>query len=182
MNDLKFVNVSKSNQEVRKLYEEAFPQNEKMPYLLLLYYSKKRNADFYGIYDNQIFVGLVYSVYYQDIVYIFYFAIDESLRAKGYGSKCLEMLKQKYFDKRVVLSIEELNEDSDNNQQRIKRKVFYQRNGFNSLNIKVKEGSVTYELLYYSNSNLRVTKEEYDNLLKTYFGSFIFKIFYWFSR
>ena len=109
---LDFIDV-KHNKEIikdlKKLYKEAFPKNEQVPFWLLKRLSKKDNVNFYGIYEEAKFAGLVYNVIYKDIVFIFYLAIDKNARGNGYGGKILSLLKEKYKDYRIVLNIEEVN-------------------------------------------------------------------------
>lgn len=128
MINLTFLNIKNSkdcSKRVRKLYDESFPKDEKIPIWLLKLLSRKNKAKFYGIYDNENFIGLIYNVYYKDIVFVFYLAINKELRGQGYGSKVLEFIKRKYSNFRIILSIEQIDKNSNNYDQRIKRKEFY---------------------------------------------------------
>lgn len=178
MSDLNFVDIKENNKNIKSLYKSAFPANERMPFWLLKRLAKKENADFYGIYDKEKFVGIIYNIYHKDIVFIFYFAINESLRGQGYGTKVLDSIKQKYDNHRIVLNIEEIDLNSSNNEQRLKRKKFYEKSGFKDLNYKVKEAGVVYETLCYSPNNVMVSKEEYMEMMKKYFGKLISKYVY----
>ena len=82
MSDLNFVDIKENNKNIKSLYKSAFPANERMPFWLLKRLAKKENADFYGIYDKEKFVGIIYNIYHKDIVFIFYFAINENLIGK----------------------------------------------------------------------------------------------------
>lgn len=177
MNKLELVDANKYRKEIKKLYKEAFPRNERLPIFILNLLSKKEKANFYGICDEKTFVGLLYNIYFKDIVFIFYFAIDSNLRGKGYGTKVLELVKQKYKNHRIILNIEEINSKYDNNNQRIKRKKFYEKNGFINSDFKVKEGKQIYEVLYYSENNEIVKKDEYDSLLKHFLGNTLYKVY-----
>ena len=90
----------------------------------------------------------------------------------------LDSIKQKYDNHRIVLNIEEIDLNSNNNEQRLKRKKFYQKSGFKDLNYKVKEAGVVYETLCYSSNNIMVSKEEYMEMMKKYFGKLISKYVY----
>lgn len=120
----------------------------------------------------------MYNVYYKDIIYVFYLAINENLRGQGYGSKILNLIKDKYSNHRIILNIEEIDKNSDNYKQRVKRKEFYKKNGFYDLNYTIKEAGVTYEMLMYSKKNKDVTKEEFMQLMNSYLGNFLFKYVY----
>ena len=134
MNNLNFLDIKNNrecNKKVIKLYNEAFPKDEKIPIWLLKLLARKNKAKFYGIYDRKKFVGLLYNIYYKDIVFIFYLAINKETRGQGYGSKILELIKEKYNNHRIILCIEQVDKNSDNYKQRIKRKEFYIKNGKN---------------------------------------------------
>ena len=90
----------------------------------------------------------------------------------------LDSIKQKYDNHRIVLNIEEIDLNSNNNEQRLKRKKFYEKSGFKDLNYKVKEAGVVYETLCYSSNNIMVSKEEYMEMMKKYFGKLISKYVY----
>lgn len=98
MFDLKFLDINRNkhcSKAVKKLYNKAFPRNERAPFLFLKLLARKDKAQFIGVYDKDTFVGLFYNIYYKDIVYVFYLAIDESLRGQGYGRRVLEAIKEK---------------------------------------------------------------------------------------
>lgn len=181
MQNLEFVSFDINGDcesNVKNLYLTAFPFAERMPYFLFKHLSKKENVGFYAVYDKSSFVGLVYNVYYKDIVYLFYFAINPTLRGKGYGSKVLAAMREKYYDRRIVLNIEECNEKSDNYSERLKRKNFYEKNGFFALDYKVREGGVVYEMMCCSKGGKKVSKQEYYKIMESYFGEKMYKLFY----
>lgn len=183
MENLRFIDIKKNKKYIngaKELYNKAFPKNEQVPFFMLKFLARKGRANFYSIYDDDTFIGLIYIVYYEDIIFVFYLAIDESLRGRGYGSKILDEIKKKYKEYRIVLNIEEIDENSNNNAQRIRRKEFYIRNGFITLDYTVKELNIIYEMLCYSNDegNKYVSKEEYNKLLNNFFGDFLYGIIY----
>lgn len=174
MNNLDFIDIKK-NKKVTKLYNEAFPKDERIPIWLLKILARKNKAKFYGIYDNEKFVGLVYNIFYKDIVFVFYLAIDKATRGQGYGTKVLDSIKEKYKNYRIILCIEPVDENSDNYEQRVKRKKFYLKNGFKDSNYTIKERNIIYEMLYY---NENVTSQEFQELMKNYFGKIVYSHFY----
>jgi hypothetical protein len=72
--------------------------------------------------------------------------------------------------KRIVLNIEELDEQSENYQQRVKRKAFYEKNGFNSSGYIVKEPDARHEMLIRGGS---ISKAEIEAMYQSLFGQFI---------
>ena len=122
MINLKFINIKNDkeyNKKVKRLYNLAFPKEERIPIFLLNLLARKGKATFYGIFDNEKFIGLIYNIYHKDIVFIYFFAIDKELRGQRYGSKVLEFIKQKYNKHRIVLGIEQIDKSSKNYTQRI---------------------------------------------------------------
>ena len=160
MANLTFLDIRNNREykkKVRKLYNEAFPKEERIPIWLLELLARKNKAKFYSIYDDKKFVGLIYNIYHQDIVFVFFFAIDKELRGQGYGSKVLEFIKQKYSRHRIILCIEPLDKNSNNYVQRAKRKEFYMKNGFKDADYTIKERNVIYEMLYYNENDKKVS-------------------------
>lgn len=62
--------------------------------------------------------------------YICYLAIDSHTRSKGYGSAAIQKILEVYLELQLVLDFEVIDENAENNEQRIRRKNFYLRNGF----------------------------------------------------
>lgn len=156
--------------KVKDLYINEFPAFERLPFWYLVYKSKKKNSDFYAIYDDSEYIGLLYLTYYKDIVYIFYLAIDPSQQSKGYGSKILQYLKEVYKDKRLLLNIEKVDSSADNYEQRFKRKRFYEKNGFKNTNFEIVKKDIVYEILYVGEE---VFEYEYHALFKFYLGRIV---------
>ena len=72
--------------------------------------------------------GFTIAVRLEDLYYVLYFAVDEALRGKGYGSQILGQLQAEYGT--LGLNIEPLDPTAENYAQRQKRFAFYQKNGF----------------------------------------------------
>lgn len=158
------VNYSK----VIDLYKEAFPGVQRIPSWILRCIMRKGKAGFNVLYENDSWIGLIYIIECKDIVFVQFFAISESRRSGGYGSKVVDSMKDIYSGNRIVLNIEELDEQSENYPQRVKRKNFYVKNGFSSSGYIVKEPGERLEMLILG-GNIR--KEEIEAMYKSLFGS-----------
>ena len=79
-------------------------------------------------------------------------------------------MKVMHAGKRIVLNIEKLDEQERNFEQRIKRKAFYEKNGFSSSGYFVKEPGEKLEMLIFGGS---ISKEEIEAMYKNFFGSII---------
>ncbi|MGX7197749.1 GNAT family N-acetyltransferase [Enterococcus olivae] len=98
-------NEHKDIYKVKELYQKAFPKNERIPFWFLIHRTKQVNVECVAYYDQQEFVGFTYLIEHQKITYVFYLAICESARSKGYGSVILDAVKLRK-NHRVVLCIE----------------------------------------------------------------------------
>lgn len=161
------INETNVRSKIKKLYLNTFPKFERLPFWFLIYQSKKKKSDFYAIYDDHDYVGLLFLTYYKDIVYVYYLAIEPSQQSKGYGSDILQYLKETYQDKRLLLNIEKVDKSADNYEQRLKRKNFYEKNGFKNTKFEIETKDIVYEILY---SGEPVYEYEYHALFKSYFG------------
>ena len=160
--------------KMKQLYITAFPANERAPFFLLKSKAKKDNIDFLGIYNNGKWAGFFYIVSLHDLSYVFYFAVDSEQRGMGIGSEAIKDLIARYSANRLFLAIEEVVETAPNYEERVKRKDFYMKNGFEPLGKKLIEGEVTYDVL---GVNGTVSPEEYDKLIESFSGKLLKKIF-----
>lgn len=164
---------SKDYKRIKALYLRAFPAEERAPFFMLSAKSRRNDVDFWGLYDDTKWVGLMYVVNYGDLSYVFYFAVDESARGRGCGSGALKTILKKYKGRRVFLAIERTDERSDNHSERVKRKRFYMNNGFEETGLKLREGKVVYEVLA---SGGAPASGEYEALMENYLGGFLSRI------
>lgn len=114
---------------VKALYLSAFPKEERKPFDLIISKQKAGSADILSIIDKGEFCGLAITAQHNDIVILVFFAISDSKRGLGYGSKALQLIAEKYKGKRLILEIEDTKAKADNIEQRLKRKSFYIKNG-----------------------------------------------------
>ena len=118
----------------------------------------------------------MYTIEDEGMVYVFFFAIEDEKRGKGYGSKVLSMVKEMYPNRTITLMIEDTAQtDAENYEQRIQRLKFYERNGFMQLHIHINEADVDYELL---GTQKGVTQAAFLKLMKNYTGTLLYKFLY----
>lgn len=130
--------------------------------------ASKRGGGCAGGHDGK-WIGLAYFVRYRDVLYLFYLAIDENSQGKGYGSALLAAVRRHFAGRRVILNIEEVTDTAPNYEERIKRKHFYEKNGFHEMGYTVKELGVVYEMLGMGET---VTRKEYIALMRSLIGRF----------
>ncbi len=124
-------------EEICAFMERVFPKEELMPMWLLNIITKKKNYNFNAYYDDDLFVGILFTIDTKDTLFIFYIAVNDKIHSRGYGSKLLQLLFDEHPEKSVTLFIETMDDKSAlNYEQRIKRLAFYERNGFVHTGIK----------------------------------------------
>lgn len=125
-------NVKLRNRDIKRIYYDAFPQNERMPFWLMIIMAKLWNTQFLAFYDNKEEppIGLIYFANNAKLVFIMFLAVDKGLRSCGYGCKILEVIAKRYPDKKMIVSIEPCEEKSKDRIIRERRKKFYQQNGY----------------------------------------------------
>jgi len=133
--------------KINKLAEEAFPPDEYLSPNELLDMAKSDNFDFLLLLDKNEFIGFVVTQIYKNMVYLFFLAIDEKYRSKGYGSYAIKALIKTYPNKQQVVDLEMVDENADNFEQRLKRKNFYLKNGYKETNLFLSYLGVDYEVL-----------------------------------
>lgn len=133
---------SSSKADIKRIYEEAFPTNEKFPFYILRICSSELNIHLDGIQVDDMLIGMQFIVEYDDVTYLMYFAIDEKYRNLGYGSKTLKNLIIR--NENVLLCIEK---PCGIHDIKSKRKDFYLRNGFHETGVFIIDAGVEYEIL-----------------------------------
>ncbi len=154
---LKIIDSKKYMKEIQQLYDTAFPEEER--YLDFKSTVKQMEGSRAGLKygelvafgdgeeDMTFFVGFVMVLFCGDIVHLYYFAIDEKLRGRRYGEQALNLIKARYENKNIWLSVERPDEMAENQQQRLMRKKFYYRNGFQDTGINVEKNGCQLEMM-----------------------------------
>lgn len=71
--------VKLNSAEIRRIYVEAFPKQERMPFSMMVAMSKLRNTQFWGFYDGDTPCGLIYLAFDRKMVFVMFFAVDRGL-------------------------------------------------------------------------------------------------------
>ena len=159
---------TKNLEDIKHLYMDAFPFEERIPFYIMVSVGNDRGVEFLSIYDDDTWLGFIHTLVGEKLSYIFYFAIDGSLRQSGYGSKIIREYKKMH--PKLSLAIEPIEEGSDNIRQRKKRLAFYEKNGFETLDTKVVEMGVEFELM--GAKGMEIKESDYKSLVKKFFDSF----------
>ena len=144
---------------VKQLYEDSFPVNERKDLKYLL----SENQDIGEIYvveeENQ-WIGFVCILFTIEIAHIIYFSVLPKLRNKGYGTKILKMVCEMKKGYRVIVDIEQPILETNNYEQRIKRKHFYLNNSFDETDVQYKWHGDYFEILSYGGN---ISEKEFDD-------------------
>lgn len=108
---------------------------------------------------ERIYMLIESALTFGDITAILFLAIAEELRDQGYGSKLLSLISERYPHNRIILDIEAEDSAAPNNEQRIKRKAFYERNGYTESGIAYDWRGVPYKILI---KNGKITESEFE--------------------
>ncbi len=158
---------SKDFRKICRLYNTAFPADERAPMWLLAAKAYKKDVDFWSLYRDGSWFGLAYVLNEDDLSYLFYFAVSEKERGKGLGSAALRSLKRKYEGRRLFLALEQLDENSENYSERLKRRNFYLKNGLEPINCTIRECKVVYDVMGVGGDVLPL---EYEKMMRKYLG------------
>ena len=135
MNTKQITAANTKGKELKELYESAFPKNERIPWNEMMRLIGEMHLDFTAYYDGDTFVG--FTIVYPRLLFnwLWYFAVQEELRGKGYGQQMLGQLIEQYKGQTFVFDMESPRQECDNSEQRKRRHAFYLRNGFKDTHV-----------------------------------------------
>lgn len=138
---------SKNKRQIKELYLASFPKEERMPFWMMLLMSCLWNTEFLAFYDEDKLCGIIYLAVLRKQTFIMFFAVDEKLRSHGYGSRILDEVDKLYPKNKLIVSIEPCFENADNIEQKLRRKRFYLRNGYEETEYFMKLAGQVQEIL-----------------------------------
>ncbi len=147
--------------KVSEIYEKSFPKEER--YITLDKMIKQENTELYCLVNEEDVLGFVYLIFYKNMIFILYLAVNTDNRSNGYGSYILKWCLNKYMDKKIYLNIEEVKKDIKDYEKRLKRLKFYLKNDFFITSYMSKEETESFNIL---SSNKEIDIEQYKELDK----------------
>lgn len=148
----------------KEIYNSSFSLDERRDFDLVIEMVGKEGFDFYLIklsLENENPIGIISIWEFYDFVYMEHFAIDLSLRQKGYGSKVLNEIINKY-SKPFIIEVE-----PPTNAEALKRINFYKKLNFSLLDFNYLQPAysptqnslpmnlMTNNLNYFTNENIQ---------------------------
>lgn len=158
---------------ILELYQQAFPEVERKPFSVIERKAAMGFMEILAIKEDSQRVGLAITAMEESMVLLDYFAIAEDCRGQGEGSEALMLLQALYSDKQFFLEIEEPDETAENQEQRLRRKAFYLRNGMRETRIRIKLFGVPMEILATDSS---LTFEQCAKLYRALYGPMYQKV------
>lgn len=158
-------------EENQSIVPEGFSSCRALAFWLLKKKTQRRIAEFCSLYDNDEWVGFIYTLKNDSLAYVFFLAIDDTKRSHGYGSKLIKLLTERYAGLVIGLSAERPDDQAENNEQRIRRQKFYQRNDFlHSGYYSVEKGGEKFDFLTYQGQ--QIEQNEYPKIMRECLGLF----------
>ena len=84
------------------MYNEAFPDSERLPLLYLKFLSWRKGVSFTAYYDGSDIIGMTYTVETDQMIFVLYLTTNVAVRSNGYGTKILqELIRRKALMSRL---------------------------------------------------------------------------------
>ena len=141
----KKISIATVDEQIKHLYETAFPEGEQIPWDDLMRLVDEMPLDFTAYYDEECFIGFT-------IVY----------PGKGYGQQILTQLIEHYKGQTCVLDMESPTQVSENIDQRKRRHDFYLRNGFRDTNVYRTYNDITMTIMMMGKGTF--TMQDWDDI------------------
>ncbi len=151
-----------ADEQIKLLYETAFPEDEQIPWDDLIRLVGEMPLDFTAYYDNDAFIGFTIVYPRKSFNWFWYFAVREELRGQGYGHRILLQLIERYKGQTSVLDMESPTQDCENIAQRKRRHNFYLRNGFRDTNVYRNYNDITMTIMMIGNGTF--TLHDWDDI------------------
>jgi GNAT superfamily N-acetyltransferase len=152
------------NDDIRHLYETAFPTEEQIPWEELMILVKAMSLDFTSYYEDGQLVGFTIVYPRKTFNWFWYFAVRPELRGNGRGQWILSYLIDKYQGQTSILDMESPDQECDNREQLQRRHAFYLRNGFRDTGVVRAYDTVEMTIMIIGPGTF--TMDDYDQILR----------------
>lgn len=137
--ELREVSIDRFKEKIYSGYKKIFPEVERKSYRDLKNGNERGIVKLIEIIENDKSVGfmILNTLKGNKHIGLDYFAIWPENRSKGYGTKAIKLVKEKYKEYNgLFIEIEKLGcgKDEEENKTRERRAKFYQEIGFQKLN------------------------------------------------
>lgn len=157
----------KTFSNLKKLYYKSFPPQERISLWLLMVNSWRRLGRWHLYQEKGNLIAFAYTVETAELYFILLLAVAPEHQSQGYGSLILQELIQTAGLKSVLITIEPMDQQSENYSQRLKRLAFYEKNSFELTNHYYHEGEETYQII---TKNSKTELEKFEKIMQRFFG------------
>ena len=155
--------IAADDEQIRQLYETAFPEDEQIPWEDLMRLVGEMPLDFTAYYDEEEFIGFTIVYPRKSFNWFWYFAVRKELRGKGYGQQIFTQLIERYKGQTFVLDMESPTQVCENIDQRQRRHDFYLRNGFRDTNVNRTYNDITMTIMMIGPGTF--TMQDWDDII-----------------
>ena len=181
----KQITSSNADEQIKQLYETAFPEGEQIPWEDLMRLVEEMPLDYTAYYlteqreqsdacinfaesrqnstEGQMFIGFTIVYPRKSFNWYWYFAVRDDLRGKGYGQQILTQLIEHYKGQTCVLDMESPTQVCENIEQRKRRHAFYLRNGFRDTNVYRTYNDITMTIMMMGEGTF--TMQDWDEIV-----------------
>ena len=184
----KQITSSNADEQIKQLYETAFPEGEQIPWEDLMRLVEEMPLDFTAYYEGdvmekreqndacidfaesrqnstegQMFIGFTIVYPRKSFNWYWYFAVRDDLRGKDYGQQILTQLIEHYKGQTCDLDMESPTQVCENIEQRKRRYAFYLRNGFRDTNVYRTYNDITMTIMMMGDGTF--TMQDWDEIV-----------------
>lgn len=163
----------KYREQVLKLYEAAFPEEEKKPFSMMEMWTEQGKLEILVVLEGEEFLGLAINMLEDNVALLDYFAIAPEKRNGGVGGQAVRLLQERFAGKKYIFEIEMQDEKADNAADRKRRKAFYLRNGLKETGLFVHAYKTDFEII---TPDGELTYKEYVDMLQKNLGDEMFRV------
>ena len=149
------------------LYYASFPIAERKRLSTILKMHRRGSVDVWYFTKHGCFAGFAITLNGEKQILLDYLAVPKSLRGQGIGSEMLAQLRSHYGERHIFLEIESAFDPGPRQDQRLRRRHFYEKCGMTSMDLFVWLFGVKMELLSFGR---KMTYEEYVSFYRVYYG------------
>jgi GNAT superfamily N-acetyltransferase len=157
---LNFVRLNHASPEraaLERILKEQFPKEEYFSLEDQLALQDRGEVEVNAIYEGKTLLGIMTLRLAQEMVYLFFLAIDRPYQGKGYGQESLRAIKERYPEKAIAVDFELVDHKAANSLQRQRRRKFYEKAGFSETGWGLSYRGVDYEI-FCLNQPFRIAK------------------------
>lgn len=146
-------------QAAKLIYYQAFGYSKPLPFWILQLNALRPTVQFWALLENDELRGWLYLLVGKDIVFIYYCAVGQAHRSRGYGGLMMDWLKQRFPKHRLALNLP-LPDGYETQRER-----FYLRHGFRHADFVYTERGLLSDVLVCQGD---LTAAEYVALLRPF--------------